>query len=219
MTSTPDGADDARNRGESAEHHRLIERASAGEQSALRELFERHRPRLKRMVAARMDTRLMGRIDPSDVVQEALTVAAGRLRAYASTRPLPFYPWLRQIAWERLVDLHKRHIGARRRSVTREDRFPWDLSHESATALVEQMASHEGNPSRGLIREEIRARVQSALERLDAADREILVMRHIEQLRIAEIAALLGISEGSVKMRRLRAMLRLREALGDELEH
>src|SRR6266446_3301029 len=99
----------------------LLERAGHGDPSATGQLLERHRDRLRRMVAVRLDRRLAARVDPSDVVQEALAEAAGKLSHYLRERPLPFYPWLRRIAWERLVKLHRRHLYTGMRSVQRED--------------------------------------------------------------------------------------------------
>jgi RNA polymerase sigma-70 factor (ECF subfamily) len=99
----------------------LVDRACDGDQDARQQLLVRHRKRLRQMVALRMDRRLMARVDPSDVVQEALTDAAQELSDYLRDRPLPFYPWLRQLAWERLIELHRRHLHAQKRSVRRED--------------------------------------------------------------------------------------------------
>src|SRR5438093_9616573 len=103
-----------------ADTEQLLERAAGGDAVARDQLLQRHRDRLKRMVAVRADPRLAARVDPSDVVQETLAEAAARLDAYLRTRPLPFYPWLRQIAQQRLIDLHRRHVQAGRRSVMRE---------------------------------------------------------------------------------------------------
>src|SRR5436305_2971842 len=99
----------------------LLDRAAAGDGDARRQLLDRHRRRLRRMIAVRLDRRLAARIDPSDVVQEALAAADQKLSAYLRQRPVPFYPWLRQLAWERLIELHRQHIYAQKRSVTREE--------------------------------------------------------------------------------------------------
>jgi RNA polymerase sigma-70 factor (ECF subfamily) len=193
----------------------LLRRAAAGECEALRVLLDRHRARLRRMVAVRLDRRLAARVDPSDVVQEALADAYQHLDDYLRHRPLPFYPWLRQIAWERLVDLHRRHIDARRRSVAREEAPEMELPDESADALVDRLVASGTSPSRRLIREELRGRVQAALAALAARDREVLVMRYLEQLTAGEIADVLGIVEGAVRMRLVRALERLRGHLDD----
>jgi RNA polymerase sigma-70 factor (ECF subfamily) len=114
----------------------LVDRASAGDQEARQQLLGRHRKRLREMVALRMDRRLIARVDPSDVVQEALTEAFQQLPNYLRNRPLPFYPWLRQLAWERLIGLHRRHLHAQKRSVRREDRDYLALPDESALHLA-----------------------------------------------------------------------------------
>jgi RNA polymerase sigma-70 factor (ECF subfamily) len=184
----------------------------------MQQLLDRHRHRLKRMVAVRMDPQLNARFDPSDVVQDVLAEAARKLPDYASSISIPFYPWLRRIARDRLIDLHERHVRAQKRSVAREGPPYLGLPDESAMHLAEQMVARGTSPSGGVLREELRTRVRSALEELDPADREILVMRHLEQLQVNEIASLLGVSEGAVKMRRLRAAERLRELLEGNTE-
>jgi RNA polymerase sigma-70 factor, ECF subfamily len=195
----------------------LLERAGQGDPAARQELFVRHRERLRRMIRVRLDRRLAARVDPSDVVQEALADAAAKLSDYLRRRPLPFYPWLRRLAWERLVKLHRRHIRAGKRSVAREDLGPPALPDDSALELARRLIAPGTSPSHHLIREELRSRVQAALAQLNEGDRELLVMRYLEQLANAEIAEALGISEGAVKMRHLRALERLRGILADEL--
>jgi RNA polymerase sigma-70 factor (ECF subfamily) len=195
----------------------LIEQASQGDSAARQQLLARHRDRLRRMVRVRMDRRLAARVDPSDVVQEALAAAAAKLSDYLRRRPLPFYPWLRRLAWERLVKLHRRHIRAHIRSVAREDARLPALPDESALELARRLIDPGTSPSHRLVQEELRDRVQAALAQLNAVDREVLVMRYLEQLANAEIGSALGISEGAVKMRHLRALERLRGLLAGQL--
>jgi RNA polymerase sigma-70 factor (ECF subfamily) len=195
----------------------LIEQASQGDSAARQQLLVRHRDRLRRMVRVRMDRRLAARVDPSDVVQEALAAAAAKLSDYLRRRPLPFYPWLRRLAWERLVKLHRRHIRAHIRSVAREDAGLPALPDESALELARRLIDPGTSPSHRLVREELRERVQAAVAKLNAVDREVLVMRYLEQLANAEIGSALGISEGAVKMRHLRALERLRGLLAGQL--
>ncbi len=192
----------------------LIAKAGLGDRSSERELFERHRARLRKMVSVRMDPRLAARFDPSDVVQEALLTASIQLPQYAQTRGLPFYPWLRQLAWQRLVDLHNHHFTAQRRSVVRE--VGMQLSDESVLKLAEPFVSREASPSNTVEREELSLSIQNALSRLPDDDREVLVMRHLEQMSVSEIAAVLGLSESAVKMRRLRAVRRFKELFARE---
>jgi RNA polymerase sigma-70 factor (ECF subfamily) len=188
----------------------LLEAAGEGDAEARGRLLERHRARLKRMVAIRFDRRLAARVDSSDVVQETLAEAAGKLDSYLQDRPLAFYPWLRQIAQQRLIDAHRRHLGADRRSVAREE--PAGLPDESAMELAKRLVAGEA-PSARLRRGEQRAMVRKALDQLSERDREVLVLRYLEELSTSEAAAVLGTSEGTVRVRTLRALQRLRDIL------
>ena len=187
----------------------LLAGAQAGDALAVGELLDRHRARFCRMVAVRMDPRLTARLDPSDIVQDAMAEASRRLPDYLLKRPLPFYPWLRQIAWERLVHLHDRHIRAQKRSVGREEHVPMALSEQSALQLADRLLASGTSPSRRLVKAEIRARVRTALDRLPPHDREILVMWHLEELSLSEIAVLLELTPSGVKSRHRRALERL----------
>src|SRR5581483_1117454 len=191
----------------------LLARAAAGDAAARGRLLQRHRGRLRRMVALRLDRRLAARVDPSDVVQDALAEANRRLDDYLRGRPLPFYPWLRRLAWDQLVRLHHRHVAAGRRSVTREE--PPPLPGESALVLADRLLAAGPDPADAALRRELRHRVRDALADLRPADREVLVLRFLERLTAAEAAAVLGVSAGAVKVRQFRAMERLRARLGD----
>ena len=197
-----------------ADTEELLGQASLGDDAAWQQLLARHRQRLGRMVAARLDRRLTARVDPSDVVQEALADAATNLDAYLRDRPLPFYPWLRAFALDRLMKLHRRHIKSRRRSVTREE--AWSMPDDSAQQLANRLLARSSNPVGRLVREELRDRIRAALAKLAEPDREVLVMRNLEHLSIAEIAAVLGISEGAAKVRHLRALRRLKALLEEK---
>jgi RNA polymerase sigma-70 factor (ECF subfamily) len=192
----------------------LLDRATRGDDTAREALLGQHRNRLRRMVAARLDRRLAARVDPSDVVQEALAEAAENLDAYLRDRPLPFYPWLRRFAWEQLMKLHRHHIKSQRRSVTREE--AWIMPDESAQQLANRLLSRGTNPVGRLIRDELRDRIRAALAGMAESDREVLVMRNLEHLSTAEIAAVLGSSEGAVKVRHLRALRRLKALLEEK---
>jgi RNA polymerase sigma-70 factor (ECF subfamily) len=192
----------------------LFDRAQRGDQAARQQLLEHYRDYLRRMVAVRLDRRLAARVDPSDVVQETLVEAAGRLDEYLRERPIPFYAWLRQLAAERVIDAHRRHVGAQRRSVTLEQHGT-ELPDASADRLVQRLFANDTSPSNQLMRAERHERLKAALATLPSRDREVLVMRHLEQLTIAEIAAMLEIGEPAVKSRLLRALIRMRERLGD----
>jgi RNA polymerase sigma-70 factor (ECF subfamily) len=192
----------------------LVRRSAAGDDAARQELLARHRGRLRRMIGIRLDRRLLARLDPSDVVQEVLLEAHDKLNDYLRDQPLPFYPWLRQIAWQRLVKIHQRH-HARKRRVTQEGPALPDLPDESVGDLAERLAASGTSPSQHAVREERRIQVRAALGRLGERDREVLVLRYLEQMSLREIAAVSGISEGAVKSRHARALLRLEALLGD----
>jgi RNA polymerase sigma-70 factor (ECF subfamily) len=194
----------------------LLRRTSGGDRGARGDLLLRHEQRLKRMVAVRMDPRLAARLDPSDIVQEALAEADRRLDSYLRDRPLAFYPWLRQLTGERLADAHRRHVLAARRSVTREQPPVPALPDASAADLVGRLIGSGTGPSEAARRHELRERVRAALAALAASDREVLVLRHLEQLSARETAEVLGLTEAAVKSRALRAAQRLRALLGDE---
>lgn len=150
----------------------LLAQASQGNDSAREQLLNRHRGRLRRMVAVRLDRRLAARVDPSDIVQEALVEAAKKLPRYLRDRPLPFYPWLRHIAWERLVKIHRRHLAAQRRSVRCEEPGVLNLPDESAAELAQRLVASGSSPSRPLLRDELCLRVQAALNQLDERSRK-----------------------------------------------
>ena len=192
----------------------LLERAGQGDDAARQQLLLRHRNRLRQMIAVRMDRRLAARVDPSDLVQEALMDAHQKLSDYIRKRPLPFYPWLRRLAWERLVQLHRRHLHADRRSVLRE--APPALPDESAVELADRLGGRTSSPSGRAVKQELRDRLQSALARLGERDREVLVLRYLEQLSTADIAGVLEISPGAVRVRHTRALTRLHALLGEE---
>jgi RNA polymerase sigma-70 factor (ECF subfamily) len=191
----------------------LLRRAGRGDRPARGALLQRHRGRLRRMVALRLDPRLAARVDPSDVVQETLAEADRRLDAYLHERPLPFYPWLRQLAWDRLIEQHRRHVRAGRRSVQREEAEAPGLSAASVLELAERLLDAADSPSAALQRQELAEQVRSALDRLAEADREVLVLRYLEQLPAREVAGVLGVSEAAAKKRALRALQRLRDLL------
>jgi RNA polymerase sigma-70 factor (ECF subfamily) len=196
----------------------LLARATAGDDAARQRLLGCFRDRLRRMVGVHLDRRLAARVDPSDVVQEALADAARKLDDYLCRRPLPFYPWLRRLAWERVLKQHQRHIHAGKRSVCREEMQPPGLPESSALELTERLLDRRSGPSARLVREEQRALVRAALDRLGEGDREVLVLRYLEGLSHHDIAAVLGVGEAAVKTRHVRALDRLGELLNEESE-
>ncbi len=198
---------------DSSDTELLLEKAQAGDSQAVEHLLVRHRARLRRMISLRIDARLSSRLDPSDVIQDTFLSAHQQLPKYLSERPIPFYPWLRRICWERLLDLHHAHVVARKRSVSREAARSIPLLDQSATQLVEHLITSEVSPSRNVVRAELKQRVRDALEIIGDTDREVLVMRFLEEMTVSETAAVLGVTEGAVSMRQLRALLKIREVL------
>ena len=197
------------------EADQLLEQVRNGDSSAVGLLLDRHRLQLRKMVSLRLDARITGRVDPSDVVQETLSEAAKRLNDYLESRQIPFYPWLRQIAWEKLIQTHRRHIGSRKRSAAREAELPIHLSDESVASLSRIAVSRQESPSEQIVRAELYRRTAEALERLRPSWKELLIMKYVEQMSVADIAATLEISAGAVSMRHLRAVEALRKELNE----
>jgi RNA polymerase sigma-70 factor (ECF subfamily) len=199
----------------SAETRRLITRALQGDRQSIEQLLAHYRPQLRRMVAVRMDSRLKARLDPSDIVQSVLAEAAQKMVAFQQ-EPEHFFPWLRQLAWDELARLHRDHIRTKKRSVSREeDDWRGQAADESMMQLADRLATQQLGPGSRLIHKELRARVRAALDQLAPQDREVLVLRFLEQLDISDTAAALGISESAVKSRQFRAIERLGKLLSD----
>jgi RNA polymerase sigma-70 factor (ECF subfamily) len=194
----------------------LLARAGRGYGAARSQLLDRHRGRLRRMVAVRIDPRLAARLDPSAVVQETLAEAHRRLDDYLAARAVPFYSWLRQLAHDRLADLHRRHVRAARRAVGREEPAGPALSDDSVAGLTRRLAAPAPGPSEASHRREQAGRLRAAMARLPDMDREVLILRHLEQLTPREIAAVLDVSPAVVYTRHLRALRHLRHTLGEE---
>lgn len=199
----------------SNETQELLRNAGQGESAAVNQLLERHRDGLRNMIHARMDQKLGRRVDASDVVQDVMLEASQRLEDYIRDPKLPFGLWLRQMAQDRIIDLHRRHRVARRRSLDREQQRGPLLQDRSSLELVAQLRDPEVTPAAATLRKELHERFVEAIERLEDEDREIVLMRHFEQLTNSEAAELLGLSQPAAGMRHLRALRRLREILGE----
>jgi RNA polymerase sigma-70 factor, ECF subfamily len=202
--------------GNSSQTNHLLKQAAEGDQRGLGTLLGRHRDRLQRMVALRMDRRLQGRIDPSDVIQEAYLEASVRLTEYLRDPSMPFFLWLRFLAGQKLVTLHRHHLGVQMRAAGQEValcRGP--LPEASSAALAAQLLGHDTRASEAAIRAELKIRVQNGLNSMDPLDREVLALRHFEQLSRAEIAQVLGVSENAAGKRYIRALERLKQILGN----
>src|SRR5262245_54049579 len=192
----------------------LLKRAGGGDREAAGELFARHRDRLRRMVELRMDHRLKGRLDASDVLQEAYLEFSRSLADYLGDPRAPLFLWLRHLTERKLQGLHREHLGTKMRDARREVSLGrGGLPQASSVSLAAQLLGRFTTPSQAAVRAELQLRIQEALNDMDATDREVLALRHFEQLSNAEAAQVLGLSEAAASARFVRALRRLKEIL------
>lgn len=190
------------------------QRLQQGGEAALAEAFMGHRDRLRRMVHLRLDRRVAGRVDPSDVLQDAFLDAAQQLDRYLADPPMPLFLWLRFLTGQRLMAIHRQHLGAQKRDARQEVPL-----HRRATPEVDSMSLSCGllgpvtSPSMAAIRLEMQARLQEVIDGLEPLDREILALRHYEELTNQEAAEELGIAPAAASKRYIRALERLKGAL------
>jgi RNA polymerase sigma-70 factor (ECF subfamily) len=196
------------------ETEELLRRAKAGDGRALAELFERYRLRLRQMVRLRLDRRLHGHIAPSDVLQETFLDLARRFPEYAKQSAVPFFLWLRGLTGQRLIDVHRQHLGAQMRDAGQEvSLYRGALPQASSASLAAQLLGRLTSPTQAAVRTEMQLRLQDALNAMDSLDREIVVLRHFEELNNAETAAVLGIQKSAASKRYIRAIARLKQTL------
>ncbi len=203
----------------SPELNALISRASAGDAEALVTLFESHRQRLKRMIDLRMDARIRSRCDASDVLQESYVEMCRRIPELAEGNQESFFVWLRRIAFGRLSKMHRKHLGAQMRTVDREvslDSIPGPDA--SSICLASQLAGQFTSVHRNLVQAELEVKFRVILEAMSENDREILALRHFEELSTEETAAVLGLTRSGVLKRYSRALGRLSEAIKRETD-
>ena len=205
---------------EPSEAEALLARAAAGDGAAWGALLTTHEAKLVRIVAFRMDARLRGRIDAADVMQEAFITATARRAEFFRQSEQPLFLWLRWIVGNTLLELHRHHLGAQMRDPRREASFAAAGSdgagdQNTRAALVAQLTAGVTGPATAAGRADVKARLNEALDRMDATDREVVALRHYEQLTSAETAQVLGIQERAAAKRYLRALERLRELLAD----
>ncbi len=192
----------------------LLQRLNKGEVDALGSLFALYQTKLRRMVDLRLDPRLNGRVSASDVLQEAYIDALKRVRHYIDKPEMPFYVWLRLIAGQRLVEVHRQHLGAKRRDAGQEisiDRPVFTAA--SSVCMAGRLAGAGPSPSAEAIRGETLQRLEAALENLDPIDREVLALRHFEELTNQEVCEVLGIDKSAASKRYVRALVRLKDVL------
>ncbi|WP_439625186.1 sigma-70 family RNA polymerase sigma factor [Gemmata sp.] len=190
----------------------LIARLRAGDRGALAELFDRHRDKLRRMVQLRLDHRLAGRVSPSDVLQEAYIDALKRVDHYFDKPDQPFFGWLRLVVGQRLADVHREHLAQKRnagKDVTIDAPAPGTDSACLAAYLLGGLTS----PSHAAAKNEAYAQLEEALNQMDPVDREVLALRHFEELSNTETAEILGIQPAAASKRYVRALARLKQIL------
>ncbi len=196
------------------ETQELLEQARQGDAGAVERLLTAHREPLRRMIGLRLDPALAARVDASDIVQDVLLEAHRRLQDYLLKPAMPFHLWLRHIARDHIIDAHRHERLAQRRSIDREQSLqaghrPDESSFDWAVPLFDQ----ELTPASAAMRQEMERKVQEAIARLDEADRDIILMRYVEQLSNQDVAQALGLSEAAASMRCLRAVRRLQALL------
>ena len=188
----------------------LLGRASRGDAASWEELLGEHRDRLKRMIALRMDPRLRGRIDASDVIQESFLEAWSRIEEFLRDRKTPFFLWLRYLTGQKLVTLHRHHLGTRMRDAGLEVSLQAGMPDASSAMLAAHLLGNDPRPSEVAQQAERNLQLQEALNRMSPVDREVLALRHFEQLSRAETARVLGLEESATSKRYIRALAKLR---------
>ncbi len=191
----------------------LCQLQSGGEE-AVATLFGRYREKLLRMIAFRLDSRIIGKVDGDDILQDAFVETARRIQDYLDQPSVPFFVWLRQITSQVLIDTHRRYLGAKMRDVKQEvGLFHGGSANTSSSGLAAQLADSLTSPSQFAVREEMVTELRATLDELDEIDREVLVLRHLEELSNNEVAEILGIDKYAASKRYLRALERLRGAM------
>jgi RNA polymerase sigma-70 factor (ECF subfamily) len=192
----------------------LLRRAAGGDEQAAAELFDRYRKRLRQMVRLRMDHRLQGRVDPSDVIQDAYIDLVEQLPTYLALPEMPFFLWLRLLTGQRLMRVHRQHLGAAMRNAGREvSLYKGALPQASSLSLAAHLLGRITSASQAAVRAERQLQLQAALNGMDAMDREVIALRHFEELSNGEVAQVLGISKTAASNRYVRAMMRLQAEL------
>ncbi len=197
------------------EMHDLVVSACDGDGTAMAELFDHFRPRLRRMVEVRIDPRLNGRVDASDVLQETFLDVVQGAKDYAKHDDFPFFLWLRLMTGRRLMNTHRQHLGAQKRNAALEVNRVRNAPDATSMSIAHFLVGNMTSASRVIQREESRAQLEAALEEMDPIDREVITLRHLEELSNNEIAQELGLSKAAASNRYVRALTRLKKILGD----
>ncbi len=199
---------------QSDQERELIDRVVKGDHDALAQLFSKNRDRLWRMISFRMDPRLHGRVDTDDVLQEAWLAAVLRIDHFQADATRSIFVWFRMIASQSLIDLHRRHLGTKKRNAALEFSINRGWAADStSSALSFHLLGHLTSPSEAVLREELSIQLQDSLTSMNEIDREVLALRHFEQLSNKETAQILGISDQASSDRYMRALARLKNVL------
>ena len=191
----------------------LLRHAQRGNEDALNEVLIKHRDRLRRMVAVRMNQKLQGRVDASDVIQDTFIEASRALDSFLANPTMPVFVWLRRLAGEKLIQAHRNHLGAQKRAAGREQQNYGGAPAATSQSLAIQLAANMTSPSQAAQKNEAKDQLMAALENMDAMDREILTLRHFEHLNSRETADVVGMSYEAVKKRYVRALDKLQKIL------
>lgn len=197
----------------------LLREARSGQKLAVENLLNRHREPLRRMIGLRLDPAIAAREDASDIVQNVLIEAHKRIENYLKNPVMPFHLWLRHIAKDHIIDAHRRHRLAQRRSLDREQSLAHTaISDQSSMEIAGQLVDHGVTPATEAVRKELAERVRMALGELESDDREIILMRGMEQMSNQQVAEILHLTEAAASMRHLRALRRLKQVLVPDLD-
>jgi RNA polymerase sigma-70 factor (ECF subfamily) len=189
-----------------------LQKLKSGDESAIAEVFSGYRDKLQRMIRFRLDRRLYGRVDTADVLQEVWLESARRIESYTSNPAVPYFVWLRQLAFQIIIDLHRRHLGAKKRNVSQEVSLGQDRC-DTSISIAGHLVGDLTSPSQAVMRDERLAQLREALSTMDEIDREVLALRHFEELSNNEVAEVLGIQKTAASNRYIRALNRLKEVL------
>ncbi|MCR9292165.1 MAG: sigma-70 family RNA polymerase sigma factor [bacterium] len=195
----------------------LLEQAGSGDTQAIASVFESYRERLRRTVKLRMHPQLQARLDASDVLQDTFFEFARRLPDFTQQRPMPLFAWLRRLTIQQLDQLQRKHLGAEKRTAFREIALVASPSQDASVVnLATQLAGQFTSVDRNLLKAEVQSKLFEALSHMEEDEREIIAMRHFEELSTQEIAEILGLTRSGVLKRYTRAIRRLRLCILDD---
>ena len=198
----------------SMESQQLLNKLRENPEKTLSELFTVHRTALRQVIAARLDRRLLDRVDPSDVLQETLIEASNRLREYLDNPKVPFKNWLSYLAEQNAVAAYRFHFATQKRSVNCEERID-DKDHASGLASLDYIVNEITDPQERVIRGESHDLLLNAMEKLSESDRGIIQRRYFQGESIPEIAAALGLTKEATSKRVFRAVRKLSQLLSE----